>query len=550
MADHPNLDRTLSIPPPRDLRMSRPRVFREWVAPIVGVAAVAMLFFVSMYALDVLVMNGEVMAVNGLWQHYLSFDPELLTDALPALGMTIVAALGIVLTVVAIIVQLSSERYTGVALMFLRDRTNIVVMCFYVVASLCALWLSVSLQEGFVPRSLLLLAMGLASLALALMLPYFAYVFWFLEPGNIVDRLRTQISRLNRRGLVAEASVRVEALQGRVLTKMEEIADIANNSIDGRDKMVAGRAVDALRDFLLDYIATKPDRDLPWYRIGRELRENPNFVAMDQELLVTMEQRRLWVEWKTLRQYLGVYNEALDSMQEINSLIAINTRYIGEVAARHGQVELVRMVFRFMNSYLRSAINERSVITSYNVLHQYRMLLEGVLREGLGDVVHEGVGYLKYYGHMGFKRGLTFITETVGYDIAALCRFAHARGMAEDKRILRQFLDLDIDGPTRGYRQERRLRGVRKAQLKLAVYYLSAGEETRAHMIADDLRDEPVAALASLRDDLAKVSAPHFWEIVDRGGNFDYLPEHERALLGEFFSWLKPDHDPATQTPA
>ena len=43
------------------------------------------------------------------------------------------AVLGIVITVVSLLVQLTSERYTGVAQMFFRDRTNVVVMSYYVV---------------------------------------------------------------------------------------------------------------------------------------------------------------------------------------------------------------------------------------------------------------------------------------------------------------------------------------------------------------------------------------------------------------------------------
>jgi hypothetical protein len=39
-------------------------------------------------------------------------------------------------------VQLSAERYTGVTTMFFRDRTNIAVMGFYVVACVCGVWIS------------------------------------------------------------------------------------------------------------------------------------------------------------------------------------------------------------------------------------------------------------------------------------------------------------------------------------------------------------------------------------------------------------------------
>ena len=531
--------RELTPIPTRTRSQFSPPVLRHWIAPVFTVAAAALVFFVAFYSFDYMLTGGALLSAGGLWQHYTTFSPDLVSDALPALGMTLVAALGIVLTVVAIIVQLSSDRYTGVALMFLRDPVNVGVMSCYIVASLLAVWLSVTLRVDFVPRVLLLLVMGMTSIGLAVMLPYFAYVFWFLEPGNIIDRLRLHTSRLNRRGLATRSVHEVDLLQGRVLTQMEEITDIANNSIDGRDKIVAGHAVDALRDFLIDYIENKPQEDRPWYDIGKQLRDNPNFVAMDKELMRDLEQRRLWVEWKTLRQYLGVYNEALESMQEINSLVAIDTRYIGAAAAAKGETELVRMVFRFMNSYLRSAINHGSVRTAYNVLHQYRMMLENLLQLGHDGLACEGACFIKYYGHVAFDAELDFITETAAHDIAELCKFSHQHGRAGvEQRILRQLLDLDTEEPARGYSQLRGLKGVRKAQARLAVYYISVGAEANARMIAADMQDDSPELKQSICADLARAESPHFWEIVDRGTNFEYLPENERRQLGVFFSWL------------
>jgi hypothetical protein len=545
MMDRTRTARVLDASTEYSTRRPSPRVLRVWIALVIAMVAMALLVFAVFYALDHIHLGGGVATADSIWQHYLQFDADLISDATPALGVTIVAALGIVLTVVAIIVQLSSDRYTGVALMFMRDPINVTVLSLYVIASLCAVWLSVSLRVDFVPRTLLLLVMGLTSIALVVMLPYFAYVFWFLEPGNIIDRLRFHTSQLSRRGIAAEAGEQMQRLQGRVLTQMEEITDIANNSIDGKDKIVAGRAVDALRDFLLDYFAARPgDEDRPWYHIGGELRESPDFVAMDLELIRELELRRLWVEWKTLRQFLGIYNEALRSMPDINYLIAIDTRYIGEAAAIRRQTELIRMVYRYMNSYLRSAISHGNVRTAYNVLHQYRMLIETLLHLEQGDTACEGVAFLKYYGHVAYEEELGFVTETVAYDLVALCRYAHRESRPEEERILRHFLDLD--GPTRGYRQERSLKGVRKAQAKLAVYYLSVGSHDKARMIAEDMRGEPAELRHTIRDELARADSPNFWEIVDRGRNFEYLPQNERALLGTFFGWMDaaPDSPP------
>ncbi|NGP52888.1 DUF2254 family protein [Thioalkalivibrio sp. XN8] len=523
------------IAAPRTGRAAAPPVVRTWILPMVIVIAIAVFFCTAFYVIDAIYFGAGLHGPLGLFEHYLSFDAELITDALPALGMTIVAVLGIVLTVVAIIVQLSSERYTSVAIMFLREPVHIAVISFYIVASLCAVWLSVTLRPDFVPRSLLLLVMILTSLGLAVMLPYFAYTFWFLEPGNIIDRLRRHTTQLTGRGLAAASTEEAHKLQGRVLEQMEEITDIANNSIEGRDKIIAGRAIDALCDFTVHYIATKPREDLAWYHLSPELRANPDFVAMDRELLAELEARRLWVEWKTLHEFLRVYHEALESMGDIDSQVAIDTRYLAEAGAVHRETDLIRMVFRFLNSYLRAAIDRRIEQTADAVLLQYRMLIEELLRRDLCDEACEGVRFLKFYGYLAFEDELSAITETVAYDIASLCRYAHSERLGCDLAMLRELLALDAEEASHSHRHYRGLRGVRKAQIRLGVYYLSEGEEQRAQLIADDMADMSEDSRATLREELMTQAPPHFWEIVDRGRNLHYLTDSERAHLDRFF---------------
>ena len=54
-------------------------------------------------------------------------------------------------------------------------------------------------------------------------------------------------------------------------------------------------------------------------------------------------------------------------MPDINYLIAIDTRYVGEAALDARRSPVVELAFRFMNSYLRAALNARAVRTAYNV---------------------------------------------------------------------------------------------------------------------------------------------------------------------------------------
>ena len=503
-----------------------------------------MAFFIGFFLLDHYVTGGPSFAdgePTGPWERYIHFEVDGVADGIAALSGIIAAVLGIVVTVVAIIVQLSAERYTGVAQMFLRDRTNISVMSFYVVACVAAVWLGMSAGNDFVPRATSIVILSAACLGVVLMLPYFGYVFWFLEPANIVERIRREAVATVTKATRVKTRDRVAELQYPILFAMEELSDITSNSISGKDKIIASRAVDALKDLCLDYLLAKDKLAPAWFDIHDRIRSNPDFVAMDPESLRDLEQRRTWIEWKVLRQYLGIYNEAQILMKDINYLIAIDTRYIGEAAAELGDEELITLVFRYMNSYLRASLNARDVRTAYNVLNQYRILVQSMLDKNQGQAALAGVRHLNYYGHVSYDLELTFVTETVAYDVSTLCQYAHACGAPEESLMLEMFLELDRPLPVG---KEKALLGVRKAQVKLAAYYLEQDEQEKARVIASDMQEEPKQRLYVIRTQLESVTSKDFWEIIDRGRNFEYMPTGQREHLAEFFEWLGIDDRP------
>src|SRR4051812_18013846 len=190
-----------------------------------------------------------------------------------------------------------------------------------------------------------------------------------------------------------------------------------------------------------------------------------------------------------------------------------------------------------MNSYLRAALNARAVRTAYNVMNQYRLLIESMIRGGADDMALEGVRHMIYYGRTSYDMQLGFVTETVAYDVSALCEFAHAQhhdGL--DDKMLAMFLELDQ--PLRLKRQESGLQGIRKAQIKLACYYLTVGADDRAVKIAADMAGEDRERLRSIREQLRRVETKAFWEITDRGRNFDYMPPRQKDQMDKFFAML------------
>ncbi|MFO0589456.1 MAG: DUF2254 family protein [Polyangiaceae bacterium] len=514
-------------------------VRRAWLFPMVFLASIALTTFLVLYSIDHFVTGGPASAAPpGTLRSYFFFDQDHITDAASALGSMVAGVLGIVISVVAIVVQLSAERYTGVTTMFFRDKTNIGVMGFYVVACVTGVWVSLSIRTDFAPRVTIACMMVMTTTGLVGMAPYFTYVFRFLEPTNIVARIRRDASMVALAGAKATAKDACAEAQGQTLNAMEELTDITSNSISGKDKIIASRAVDALKDFAVEYLTYKPQATEAWFAIGEHIRENPDFVAMDPESLADLVSRRTWVEWKVMRQYLGIYNEALHEMRDINYLIAIDTRYIGEAAARAKDDELIELTLRYMNSYMRATLNAKDVRTAYNVLNQYRLLVESLLRTGNGARAIGAVEHMKYYGNVSYDMKLSFVTETVAYDVGAIVQVAHELGLPEELPLLDSFLELDRASPERG--QEQALKGVRKAQVKLAAYYLMVGEVDRARRIRDDMAMEPRSRLAAIRDELVRVETKDFWEIIDRGRNFEFMPAKQKDAMKVYFSWFEP----------
>ena len=530
-------------------RTSHRSGLRLWLVPIAILGGIALLAFFAFYMIDFYATGGSSpkAAANPV-ERYVTFEPSMIADALSGLAGMNAAVLGIVLTVVSLLVQLTSERYTGVARMFLRDRTNVAIMAFYVITAVVGVFLSLSLHAFFVPRATVL-AMAIATgTGIVIMLPYFAYVFRFLEPVNLIARIQNEAAEGVIDAATAKDPAEIERGQAPALSALEEMTDITSNSISGKDKIIASRSVDAIKDYVLSYLAVKNRAHERWFAIGEGIRDNPDFVAMDPESLRELEVDHTWLEWKALRQYLGIYAEAQSEMPDINYLIAIDTRYIGEAALARGDRAVVELSFRFMNSYLRQALNARAVRTAYNVMNQYRLLVESMIRGKADDLAMEGVKHMIYYGRTSYDMQLGFVTETVAYDVSALCEFAHGQkhGADLDDKMLAMFLELDQ--PLRLKRQESGLQGIRKAQIKLACYYLAVGADERAQRIASDMAGEDRERLRAIHEQLRRVESKEFWEVIDRGRNFEYMPPRQKEQMDKFFALL-PQPAPRTRPP-
>jgi predicted membrane protein DUF2254 len=524
--------------PPRSARQRR-----RWLTTFAALAGFALAVFGAFWLVDYFLIDATTAHhKQGPLGQLFDFDPQTMQNALGSLSQVVASVLGIAITVVSIVVQLAATRYTSrVADLFFRDKINIGVMGFFVIACVEAVWVSFTVRTDFVPQATVAATVLMSSGSLLILVPYFAYVFDFLDPEKVIARIGVQTlegaTARDARASGPSDGHTFTARQAQAVSGLAHLADIAVNALGQKDKVIASDASAAMRRLLVDYQSRKAELESEWFAIGAPLRADPDFVALADESLEDLGRQRTWLEWKGLRQIREVFGAALDSMPEMAHVVAIDTRYVGEAALGAGHREVFALVVKFMNTYLRAALNGKDVRTAYNVLNQYRQLAEALLApeadakifDWAEATVIEIAGHFKYYARLAHAGGMGFVTETAAYDLCALCEMASARRSPAHDRLLAIFLEIDDRA------EERALRGVRKAQAKLASFYLVNGETSRAQAIFDDMKNESPERLRSIRDEMLAITSKDFWEVVDRGTNFDYVSDARKDKLRHFF---------------
>src|SRR6201996_7601340 len=363
--------------------------------PLLFLGGIALAIFLGFYLIDWYLLKPKENPFRILFD----FDVDTLQNALGNMAQVVAAILGIVITVVSIVVQLAATRYTSrIADLFFRDRTNLAVLGFFVVACINAVWCSIAVAHNFLPKVSVVFTMFLVTASLLIMVPYFAYVFDFLDPDRVVGRIQQQAvaSALDRSRLAGT----LEARQARALVGVEQLSDIAINAASQKDKAIASGAVDAIKDLATTYLREKKRVPADWFHIGTAIGQNPDFVSLASESIADIAKKKIWLEYKILRQYQAIYSESLGEMPDVNYLIAINTRYIGEAALAAGDGEALALAVKFFNTYLRATLNAQNVRTAYNILNQYRQLAERALEMQQTALVSDIAFFFKYYAQI------------------------------------------------------------------------------------------------------------------------------------------------------
>ena len=99
------------------------------------------------------------------------------------------------------------------------------------------------------PRAGLVIGLGLVTLCLLALLPYFGFLFRFLAPTNVIDRIRREAIRLVRRATTRT----VPGTRASVIEAIEELEDVARGAREHSDRSISMAAISALAGLLREY---------------------------------------------------------------------------------------------------------------------------------------------------------------------------------------------------------------------------------------------------------------------------------------------------------
>lgn len=458
-------------------------------------------------------------------------EPKFLNNAISNLIELTAAILGISLTVVAIVLQLSAQRYTPKLIdFFLLDKVNISVFAFMVFTVSYAVLLTYSIKSNFYPIYSSMILVCLVILCLAILIPYFAYVFNFLTPSNIIIRLnrniRFQIGQIKRFGPKP-----VDYYQREVSNSIEQISDIALNSIVQMDRTVCLLAIYELQKAVLHYQKEKVYLPTEWFDASRSF-----FLGISKIHCQDLVNQKIWLEARVFMEFELMFKTALNKLPDVVSQIALTTTKILEKATSNADRQTLTLLINYYNTFIRLALNAKNQKAIFSLFYQYRQMAEYLLDFQQDLLLQKIAFYFKYYAQQSLQNGLWFACTTTCYDLGLLLQQAFNKKARCFGQLLVTMLQFDNCFEDSKDVNLIALDGARKALLVLAAYLQSKGDTIFVQQIAKFLKNkEPQARLVALKNQLLEVQDPRFWEITDRGVNFEYISDAQKESLQTFY---------------
>ncbi len=446
-----------------------------------------------------------------------------LVDILSPMARAYNNVLAMLIATIGLAIPLTANMHTPKLIeIFLKDGVNRFVLSYIAVGAAHTLWVDYMIGPKFAPIWSITIAVFMALVGWALLLPYFFYVVRFVDPSRLVIRLRDNVMEIvesvsERRRDPLEAQIEIS-------TRLHQIGTIIIKSLDRNDRDVAAEGAWAIKLLIDHYDKYKSRMPKDWFRVDRA-----DFIGLSDEALDFMSENRTWFEMKCLHQIEHGFMRALHGANVNVSTFSDVTRVIGTRAEGHHDEQTIRLAIRFFNNYLREAIKARNLRAVYDVFYQYRRFGRDLVDRP--ELLRELGSHFAYYGVMAKAYGMVFAPQLVVFDLGYVTRRAYERASPAASDLLKTVLALP-------HRTGNDLHSMAvKAKLILGGFFIENKHDDEAQTVRENLKDVDVVQIARLQGELLAADRS-FFEVTDRQLNVEYVPPERREPLKQFCASL------------
>jgi hypothetical protein len=451
-------------------------------------------------------------------------NPKLV-DVLSPMARAYNNILAMLLATIGLAIPLTANMHTPKLIdMFLRDRINQFMLSFCALGAANVLFVDYLIGPNFAPIWAYRLAILGALIGWVVIVPYFFYVVRFLDPSNILARIKEQITSSVERA--AHGYGDPGAAHDFINERLHQIGTIVLKSIDRADRGVALEGIWSLKRILDHYGTHKKELPDRWFQVERK-----DFIGMSAEAIEIVNADRTWFEHRVMTQVFLAYQNALAKTQDVISSLSDAARIIATHAANRGDDKALHLAVRFFNNYLREAIKRKDLHATYDLFYQYRLLARELLEHPV--LLKRIARYFHYYSEQAAAAGMEFVRQIVGVDLSWIVRHAYDGQSAAAPELLKNLLELNHNIAN----DPRRL--IVKAKVILGGYFLQNGLETEAGQIKENLEGLQLAVLCAVEHDLLTLTERSFWEVTDRQVSFEWVAPERRGYVKSFIDSLK-----------
>jgi hypothetical protein len=489
-----------------------------WVGaalPGLALVSVAVMMFVLFGVLDALHYHSI--------KDFFTPDPVAAGAVLGLVGGAEGVTLSIVIVAVVFGIQTTSSRYSPRIIgIFTRNPLNALVLSLALASILYTFLVRGEVKNtAAVPMWSVGLAVVLALVNFAILLPYVSYIFEVMRAETLVE----SIMRRAKRELRAAANTRhARRHRDALMTSIAQVTDIAFGSIQLGDMPVCVLSIDVLgRFFAQDYLTLKKGFPPEWFQVG-----HADMPGASDQIVAEVNRAKSWFAYTIMSSFVDMVGLTPVHRKEAVHAIAVATRDAGIAAIQVGDPEVAELCMRFFNTYLRAAINRSAPTFASGIMNEYRRFAIGAL-EWRPDLSVEAAAHILRYGRHFEEAGMPATLGAAAEDVADLAIEARARDpqvtLKLARLLVRNLLDLTPNARPIG------LNGMFKGVAKLTFWAMAADQRDVARLLVEGMAAAPPDFVDAALDRMESMDSGLFWEVNERVIAFDWVEKPLREEI-------------------